>query len=158
MTLCLRVGFKVTVTQEVGGSVNVFVHHAVNAVERHDAPELFQEFLQVGRGFCGALQVDGLRGIHQLDGKDAFYILHDLHGFDSGVAAHAHVVFLFIGRGNGINGAGSTQLFVFADNGSGGVLRNHEAGVQAGVGNEEFRDVAAVAGYQAVGAALGDAA
>ena len=98
-----------------------------------------EETLKDGRSFQRAAEVDALCGIHQFNGKDMFQVIHHFIKFGSCVGAHAYVVFLSVGGDDGVARSRIAVHFILADHRSGGILRNHKAGVQTGVGNQEFR-------------------
>src|SRR5690554_1058863 len=90
----------------------------------------------------GAPEIQRLGGIQQFNGQNPLRVFDHFQGFDGGVGAHAHVVFLSVGRVDGIHRRGGAQLLVFADDGRGGVLGNHEAGIQPRIGDEKCRKIA----------------
>ena len=65
------------------------------------------------------------------------------------------MVFLALAGRNAVHRRRCGQRLVKADDGSGGVLRNHKATVQTRIGNEEARQVARTAD-ELIGAALRD--
>ena len=98
-----------------------------------------KETFKNGRSFQRTTEVNALCSIHQFDGKDMFQVVHHFIEFGSGVGAHAYVVFLSVGGDDGVARSRIAVHFILADHRSGGILRNHKAGVQTGVGNQEFR-------------------
>ena len=98
-----------------------------------------EETLKDWGSFLRAAEVDALCSIHQFDGKDMFQVVHHFIEFGSGVGAHAYVVFLSVGGDDGVARSRIAVHFILADHRSGSILRNHETGVQTGVGNQEFR-------------------
>ena len=62
-------------------------------------------------------------------------VVHHFIKFGSGVGAHTYVVFLSVGGDDGVARSRIAVHFILADHRSGGILRNHKAGVQTGVGN-----------------------
>lgn len=82
-------------------------------------------------------ELEGLRGIEHLYAEDLLHILHYPHTLGSGVCAHAHMILLTLRRINGIHHTGGTQLLVLAHYGGSRILRDHESGVQTGLGHQE---------------------
>ena len=82
------------------------------------------------------------------------------HALEPARAAHAHrnVVFLIAAGGNGIDGVGSGERFIFAGERGGGDLRDHEAGIEAGLGSEKRRQQAGERIGHLLDAAFGNSA
>ena len=82
-------------------------------------------------------EVEGLSGVEELDGQHALGVLTHLVALGGGVATHADEVLLVLTAGDAIDRAGRAELFALAHDAGGGILRNHEAAVEAGLGDEE---------------------
>lgn len=76
----------------------LLIHHDVIFHKRHFFPVSVKETFQNRRSFQRAAEIEALRSVHQLDGKDMFEIVHYFIEFGGGVGAHAYVVFLSVGR------------------------------------------------------------
>ena len=64
------------------------------------------------------------------------------NSFCCGIGAHTHMVFLSVAGYDGIAAGGITVHLVLAHHGSSGILGNHEARIQTGIGNQELRQSA----------------
>ena len=106
-----------------------FVHHDVVFHKRHFFPVGMQETLQQRRRFQRTAEIDALRSIHQFDGKDMFKVVHHFIKFGCGIGSHTYVVFLPVGRNDGIARCGIAVHFVLTDHRRSSVLGNHKAGV-----------------------------
>ena len=131
--------FNLCPLQEGDCFMYFLVHHNVIFYKRHFFPIGMEETLKNGRGFLRAAEVDALCGVHQFDGKDMFQVVHHFIEFGCGIGTHAYMVFLSVGRDDGIARSCIAVHFILADHGGGGILGNHESGVQTGVSYEKFR-------------------
>ena len=115
-------------------------------------------FLGEGAGLEGGEKVDALAGAEEFDSEDVAEVGE--HALQAAGAAHAHgdVVFLVAAGGDGIDGVRSGEGFIFAGEGGGGDLRDHEAGVEARLGGEEGGEHAGEWVGHLLDAAFGDAA
>ena len=107
-------------------------------------------------GVQAAADVDGLAGGQQLVGEDVLRVLQDHLGLTGSGGTHGDDVFLVGGGGDGVDGSGVSVNLVLADHGSGSVLNDHEAGVDAGLGGQERGQAVGERGVDhTLGAALG---
>ena len=128
--------------QEGYGLVNLLVHHDVVLHEGHLLAVFLEEAFQQGRRLERPAELDALGGVHQFDGKDVVQVVHDAEQLGGGIGPHTDVVLLSVAGDDGVRGRGVAIHLVLADHGRGGVLRNHEAGVQSRVGHQEFGQAA----------------
>ena len=94
-----------------------------------------------GSGDVGP-QVDALGRAADLDGQAGPDVRHDLAELAHRGPAHGHVVFLLARRRDGVHAGRMGKHLVLADQGRGGVLGEHEAGVGARVRGQERRQAA----------------
>ena len=93
-----------------------------------------------------AAKVDGLRGRHEFDSQNVAQIPQHAPRLSDRDGTVRHVI-LHVGRGGDAVGAGGkAQRLVFAAQGRGGVLRQHEARMEATVFRKKRRQKAIVAG------------
>ena len=119
--------------------MDFLIHHDVLLHKGNFLAVFVQETLQNGRSLCRTAEVNALSGIHQFDGKDMLQIIHNTIKLSSCIGTHADVVFLPVGGNDGVATGGIAVHLVLAHHRCGGILRNHETGVQTGIGNKEFR-------------------
>ena len=119
-----------------------FIHHDVIFHKRHFFPVGMQETLQQRRRFQRTAEIDALRSIHQFDGKDMFKVVHHFIKFGCGIGPHTYVVFLPVGRNDGIARCGIAVHFILTDHRRSSVLGNHKAGIQSRIGYQKFRKFA----------------
>ena len=143
--------------QETDAGVDVLVHNLVYVHEVDTLAVVLHQILDEGAALQTLLvaEVECLCGIEQLDGHHPFGVFHHLVAFGGCVAAHADEVFLVLAAGDAVDTAGGAELLGLADDGCGGVLRNHEAAVEARLGDEE-RGKAALGVDELVGASFAD--
>lgn len=98
-------------------------------------------------------ELQGLRRIEHLDTEYLLYIFHHSNTLGGSIGTHAYVVLLPLRRIDGIYDTRSAELLVLADDGSCRILRYHESGIEAGLGNQERRQ-SPLAGYELIGPAL----
>ena len=66
-------------------------------------------------------------------------IVHNAIKLSSCIGTHADMVFLPVGGNDGVAAGGIAVHLVLAYHRRGSILRNHETGVQTGIGHKEFR-------------------
>ena len=96
----------------------------------------------VGRAGAGAglergEELDPLRACEQLDRERALDVREHLPALEGGRVPHRDVIFLARARRDRVDAGGMAQHLVLAHEGSGHVLRDHEAGVEPPVVREE---------------------
>ena len=107
-------------------------------------------------GVQAAADVDGLAGGQQLVGEDVLRVLQDHLGLTGSGGTHGDDILLVGGGGDGVDGRGMRVDLVLADHGGGGVLDDHEAGVDASLGGQERGQAVGERGVDhTLGAALG---
>jgi len=119
--------------------MDFLIHHDVFLHKRDFLAIFVQETLQNGRSLCRTAEVDALSGIHQFDGKDMLQIVHNAIKLSSCIGTHADMVFLPVGGNDGVAAGGIAVHLILAYHRRGSILRNHETGVQTGIGHKEFR-------------------
>ena len=112
---------------------------AVVLHERHDAAEVAENLLDSRGGMQRTTELQGLRGIHQLDCEYLLCILDNPDELRCGVGAHTDVVLLSLRRRNGIRAGREAEALALADNGGRRILRNHKAAVQSRFRHQERR-------------------
>ncbi len=139
--------------------MDVAVHHLVDVDKVDDFAEVGEELLDEWAALESFLmaEVEGLGCVEELDGEHAFDVLHHAVALGGCVAAHADEVFLVLAAGDAVDAAGGAELLGLADDGCCGVLRNHEAAVEAGLGDEEGGE-ASLGVDELVGASFADGA
>ena len=137
----------------------VLVHDLVNVDEVDGFAVVGNKVFDEGAALESFLvaEVESLCGVEEFNGHDTLGVFHDLVALGGSIAAHADEVFLVLAAGDAVDAAGSAELFALADNGCSSILRNHEATVETGFGDEETGQ-AAFGVDELVGAALADAA
>ena len=111
---------------------------------------------QLGGTLQGAAELQRLRGVEKLYGQHGFHVVYHPHQLGGAVGPHRNVVFLALGRRDGIAGGGPAQPLVLGHDAGGRVLRNHKAAVEAGRSHQVLRKAAETVD-ELEGAALRDA-
>ena len=137
--------------------MQVGVQHPVVAHKTYFLAEGGEHRLKRRRAAGGPAKLQRLAGREQLDAQQLLGVVEHAAGFGGGVGPHAHVVFLAVAAHDGVHRSGRAQLLVLAHDAGCGVLRNHQARVQARLGHQIGRQ-AALARNQLVGSSLRDAA
>ena len=143
--------------EEADAGVDVLVHDLVDVDEVDALAVVGDHLLDSGAALEAFLmtEVEGLGGVEELDGEDALGVLAHLVALGGGVATHGDEVFLVLAAGDAVDAGGGAELLALADDAGGGILRNHEAAVEAGLGDEE-RGETAFGVDELVGAAFAD--
>ena len=119
---------------EGGDGVDVGCERAIGGDFGRGGADGIVGFLGEGAGLQRGEQVDALAGAEKFDGEDVAEIVE--HAFQAAGAAHAHadVVFLITGSGNRIDRVRCGERAIFAGKRGGCYLRDHEAGIETGIG------------------------
>ena len=102
--------------------------------------------------------LERFRGCQQFDGKQIFRVFHDRPQFDRGRHPHRNMILLPGGSRDVVDAGGMRQHFRFVQKRRRRDLRNHHAGLQAGLSRKKsWQTVAQVRIHQALDSPFADA-
>ena len=128
----------IEIIEELHSLGEIIFHDNILFDERHDLAKLSKHLLDIGRRLERTAKLEALSGVDELDSGDMVEVVDDLMELGSGISAHRHEVFLAVRANDRIARSGPSIHLVLAHHRSSGILRDHEAGVKAGMGHEEL--------------------